>query len=157
MSSLKCLFFFFCLELSDNVSLICCWAKRFSVSFTVQCWKLTIWSREYYCSALWSSKGRMTPLLLEPGLCLQRWRLKQIFAHCTDAKVLKVCINNSDDAALVTKFHQKRWHHTQCSLHCCEMSIEPWLVTEVWRGMDPGVSESSPHKPGVTRTGGQTG
>ena len=25
---------------------------------------------------------------------------------------LTVCINNSDDAALVTKFHQKRWHHT---------------------------------------------
>ena len=51
----------------------------------------------------------------------------------------------------------KRDDITQCSLHCCEMSIEPWLVTEVWRGMDPGVSESSPHKPGVTGTGGQTG
>ena len=30
-------------------------------------------------------------------------------------------------------------------------------MTELRSGMDPGVSESSSHKPGVTGTGGQTG
>ena len=165
MSSIKCLFFLLCLELSNNISLICCWAKRFN------------WLIDYLFSLLNCEKEKM----------VFNRRIKRVFLP------FLMIFQREDDPLIIwtrivatavtpeidTKYCMV-WHYnvvqfnwwlnftkkmtTRNAMFTAVLWDEYWAPTGDWGGLRSGEEgprcvrcESSAHKPGVTGAGGQTG
>lgn len=152
MSSLKCLFFLLGLELPDNVSLICCWAKRF------------YWNDKMYSPFFerkekkWYLSAHESFIALPYNLLKGGWPPCYSNQDCGDSggawnwdmRCLKDLNNNPITLFNITDdfISLKRWLHL---MFTAVLWDEHWALTGDWGWEWRGprcVSESSAHRPG---------